>query len=81
MREKIKTAENELEIFLEAILPDNASQVQINETRMAFIGGLYQSTVHIMQLSNLQEDEAEKQLSLYLDDIQKLVKKYAIKGK
>ena len=79
MREKIKTAESELEIFLESILPDNASQVQINETRMAFIGGLYQATVHIMQLSNLQEDEAEKQLSLYLDDIQKLVKKYVIK--
>lgn len=32
--------ENEVEIFLEMVLPDHANSVQIDETRKAFLAGV-----------------------------------------
>lgn len=76
MRDKILTAEEEIESFLEVVLPANASQTQINEMRKAFISGMKNFYFHMMRLNYENESRAEKELELYVKEIDKLVKKY-----
>ncbi len=79
MKEKILNAEQEVEHFLEMTLPDNASETQINETRKAFIAGMKNFYFHMMRLNFENESRAEKELDLYVKDIDILVKKYIFK--
>lgn len=68
--------EEQIEHFLEMILPDNASQVQINETRKAFVAGIFQGYQNVMAISELQEDNAEKELEYYSVELTKAITKY-----
>lgn len=68
--------EHKIEVFLDMTLPSNASQVQINETRKAFIAGLYQCFGDMMTISAMKEDFAEKEMDKYHTNINKCIKKY-----
>lgn len=76
MKEKLLNAEKEVEQFLEMTLPDGASQTQINEVRKAFISGMKNFYFHMMRLNFENKARAEKELELYVKDIDKLAKKY-----
>jgi hypothetical protein len=78
MREhKILTAEEEVEQFLESVLPADASAVQTIETRKAFIAGMQMFYMHTMQLSN-RDDEFEDEFNRYVEDLDGLTKKYML---
>lgn len=67
--------QNSVDVFLEAILPDNASQIQINETKKAFIAGMFQARNDILKISSFEEKMAENALNKYCKELDTAIRK------
>lgn len=68
--------ESKIDNFMEMTLPNNASQIQINEIRKAFIAGMCQSKCDIMYISTFEENSANDFLSTYVKNLNKIIDKY-----
>ena len=68
--------DKKVEIFLVAVVPDDASHTQIKETRKAFIAGMWQSYIMVMGITTFtNEKEADKAMNKFAKDLKKAVDK------
>jgi len=74
MKEIISIDVNEkVNKFLDMTLPKDASEIQIRETRKAFIAGMYQTKCDMLSISSLDEDFADDYMKEYTKNINKAV--------
>jgi len=78
MKNEIRTAEEEIDLFLEMTLPKNAGAIQTREIRKAFIAGMHNFFSHVMSL-NSRDGEFEDELKLYAEELTALSEKYLLK--
>lgn len=74
----MKTAEEEVDLFLEMTLPKNAGAIQTREIRKAFIAGMHNFYSHVMSLSS-RDEEYEGELEQYVEDLTALSENYLLK--
>ena len=63
--------------YVSAVCPEDAGPIQILEIRKAFLGGMVQAYADILALTELSDDDAEKALLQYRDELAKLLEQFA----